>query len=195
MDAKTGKKLGYGELAADAAKLPVPKTADLTLKDPKDFRYIGKGKTQLVDGFDITTGRAIYAQDVRGARHGLRRGGALSSSTAGRSRHSSPGRCRCRRVPGVVKVIEIKQTPVPSAFQPLAGVAVIANTTWAAIQGRKALKIVWNDGQRNVFVEYPHHRNSRRRVEPGKEIRVHGDVDKAMSTAAKTLKADYYVPC
>src|SRR5258705_12367120 len=50
------------------------------------------------------------------------------------------------KVPGVVKVVQIPGTPPPSEFQPLGGIAVIAQNTWAAIQGRKALKITWQDG-------------------------------------------------
>ena len=70
----TGKKLGYGELAADASTMGVPATSarkngpdagSLRLKDPSQFRYIGKEGTNIVDGFDITTGRAKYGQDIR----------------------------------------------------------------------------------------------------------------------------------
>ena len=72
----TGKKLGYGELAADASTMGVPTgvsqekmgsptPGSLQLKDPSQFRYIGKEGTNIVDGFNITTGRAIYGQDVR----------------------------------------------------------------------------------------------------------------------------------
>ena len=72
----TGKKLGYGDLAADASTMGVPANVSqekmgsatpvsLRLKDPSEFRYIGKEGTNIVDGFDITTGRANYGQDVR----------------------------------------------------------------------------------------------------------------------------------
>src|ERR1700761_9580107 len=56
----TGQKLGYGELAMDAMTQPVPEASKLQLKDPKDFRYIGKGKVSIVDLHDITTGKAMY---------------------------------------------------------------------------------------------------------------------------------------
>ena len=189
---KTGKKLGYGEIAAEAAKQPVPKTADLRLKDPKDFRYIGKGKIQIVDGFDITTGRAKYGQDVVFpdmlfavvARSPVV-GGTVTSFDASDA----------MKVPGVVKVVEVKPTPIPSAYQPLAGVAVIANSTWAAINGRKALKISWNDGPNGTYSSDTYRKELQDAAsKPGKVIRSHGDVEKAMSGAAKTLKADFYVP-
>jgi isoquinoline 1-oxidoreductase beta subunit len=61
----TGRKLGYGELATDASAMPVPPRDQLKLKDPSAFRYIGKGQIPIVDGFDITTGRAKYGIDTR----------------------------------------------------------------------------------------------------------------------------------
>ena len=64
LHAASGRTLGYGELAADAAKLPVPDLKSLKLKDPAAFRYIGKGELEIVDGFDISTGRAVYGQDT-----------------------------------------------------------------------------------------------------------------------------------
>src|SRR6478672_13958611 len=60
----TGRKLGYGEVAEEAAALPTPTADQIRLKDPSAFRYIGKGNVAVVDLFDITTGRAIYGQDV-----------------------------------------------------------------------------------------------------------------------------------
>jgi len=61
----SGRKLGYGELAADASALPTPPADQIKLKDANAFRYIGKGTTPIVDLFDITTGRAIYSIDAR----------------------------------------------------------------------------------------------------------------------------------
>ena len=63
--AKSGRKLGYGQLAAAAAKQPVPSRDQVKLKDPSQFRYIGKSNIKLVDGRDIVTGKAVYGQDVR----------------------------------------------------------------------------------------------------------------------------------
>ena len=68
----SGKKLGYGALAKAAANEPVPARESLRLKDPKDFRYIGKGNLKLVDGPDIATGKAKYGIDTRLDGHALR---------------------------------------------------------------------------------------------------------------------------
>src|SRR5262252_4515052 len=61
----SGRHIGFGDLAADAAKEPVPSVGSLKLKDPKDFRYLGKGEVGIVDLRDITVGKARYGADVR----------------------------------------------------------------------------------------------------------------------------------
>ena len=61
----SGKRIGFGDLAADAAKESVPSVASVKLKDPKDFRYLGKGQISIVDLHDITTGAARYGADIR----------------------------------------------------------------------------------------------------------------------------------
>src|SRR5438105_1971294 len=61
----TGRRLGYGSLAKAAAGMPVPARDAIRLKDPAQFRYIGKGELKLVDGQDIATGKAQYAIDTR----------------------------------------------------------------------------------------------------------------------------------
>ena len=188
----SGRTLGFGEVAADAAKLPVPAKADLRLKSPADFRYIGKGKTPIIDGFDITTGNAVYGQDVVLpdmlfaviARTPVY-GGTLRGFDS----------AEAMKVRGVVKVVEIKGSPVPSAFQPLSGVAVIATNTWAAMNGRKALKLDWDAGPNAVYASDSYRAAMEAAAtRPGKLIRNHGDVDAAMKTSAKTVTAQYYMP-
>ena len=140
---KDGKKLGFGELAVEAAALPVPAPDTLQLKDPSEFRYIGKGKVQIVDLRDITVGKATYGIDAKLpgmvfaviARPPVV-GGKLKSFDA----------TEAMKVPGVEKVVEVKGWPWPSIFQPVGGVAVVARNTGSAIKGRDALKIVWDEG-------------------------------------------------
>ena len=118
------------------------------LKDPGAFRYIGKGNVALVDLFDITAGTAIYGQDVRlpGMKYAVVArppvvGGKVVSFDA----------TETMKVPGVEKVVQLDATPAPAKFNPLGGVAVIAKNTWAAIKGREALKIVWDDGPNKAY--------------------------------------------
>src|SRR5216684_1431128 len=139
----SGRHLGFGELAADAAKEQVPSVDGLKLKDPKDFRYLGKGQVGIVDLRDITVGTAQYGSDTRlpGMKYAVIArppvtGGKLVSFDSNAA----------MKVSGVEKVMEVQGWPWPSKFQPLGGVAVIARNTGAAIKGRDALKIVWDDG-------------------------------------------------
>jgi isoquinoline 1-oxidoreductase beta subunit len=94
-----------------------------------------------------------------------------------------------------VNVVEIKGVPVPVAFQPLGGVAVIATNTWAAIKGREALKIQWNDGPNASYSSDSYRAQLEAAArQPGKVVRGSGDVDAAMKSAEKRLTADYYIP-
>jgi len=189
---KTGRTLGYGEVAKDAAALPVPATADLRLKKPAEFRYIGKGKIPIVDGFDITTGRAVYGQDV--VRPDMLFAVIARTPVYGGTLRGFDA-AEASKVKGVVKIVEIKGSPIPSAFQPLSGVAVIATSTWAAMQGRKALKLDWDAGPNATYDSGPYRASMEKSAsQPGAVIRTAGDVDAAMKSAAKTVKAQYYIP-
>ena len=188
----TGKKLGYGELAADASTLDVPATDSLRLKDPSQFRYIGKEGTNIVDGFDITTGRAKYGQDIRlpdqkyavVARPAVM-GGKVASYDA----------TDAKKVPGVVQIVEIPAPSYPMMFQPSGGIAVIADNTWAAIQGRKALKIQWDDGPHASYNSQAYRAAMEATArEPGKILRSDGDFAAAFASADKKVEADYYIP-
>ena len=155
----TGKTLGYGELAADASTMGVPTgvsqekmgsptPGSLQLKDPSQFRYIGKEGTNIVDGFNITTGRAIYGQDVRlpGQKYAV-----IARPPVMGGKVTSYDATETKKVPGVVQIVEIPAPSFPMKFQPSGGIAVIADNTWAAIQGRKALKIQWDDGPHATY--------------------------------------------
>jgi isoquinoline 1-oxidoreductase beta subunit len=188
----SGRKLGFGAVAADAAKLPVPKADQLRLKKPEEFRYIGKGRTRIVDAMAMTTGRAVYGQDVVLPDMHF---AVVARSPVYGGKVASFDASAAMKVPGVVKVVEIKDTPIPSAFQPLAGVAVIAQNTWAAMKGREALTIKWDSGANGSYASDAYQKALTAAANgPGKQIRSAGDVDAAMKSAAKQIKADYYAP-
>jgi len=192
MHRPTNRRIGYGELAAAASRLPVPARGTLRLKTPSQFRYIGKGEVGLVDGPDIVTGRAQYGIDpvLDGMMFAVVArppvyGGKLASYDAAAT----------LKVPGVVRVVEIPATPPPSEFQPLGGIAVIARNTWAAIQGRQALKITWQDGPNAAYDSAAYRATLERAARaPGEVVRNQGDVAAAMSSAARRLEAEYYIP-
>jgi isoquinoline 1-oxidoreductase beta subunit len=188
----TGRKFGYGELANDAAAQPVVETAMLQLKDPKDFRYIGKGQVSIVDLHDITTGKAKYGSDTRlpGMKYAVIArppvvGGKLVSFDA----------TEAMKVSGVEKVMEIQGWPWPSKFQPLGGVAVIARNTGAAIMGRDALKVTWDDGPNAKYDSVSYRKELEEAARnPGEVVRNNGDAEAALKTADKVIVGEYYLP-
>lgn len=190
--AKTGRKLGYGELAQAAAGMPVPKGDAVRLKSPAQFRYIGKPDVRNVDGRDIATGNTHYGIDTRldGMMYAvIARPGVLG----GKVRHYNAD--ATLKVPGVVKVVEIAPTPLPAQFHPLGGIAVIATNTWAAIKGRQALQIEWDDGPNGSYDSDAYKAQLRDLVQkPGKVARNDGDAMAALASAAKRVRAEYYLP-
>lgn len=190
----SGRRLAYGELAADAARQPVPTGDALKLKDRSEFRYIGKDQVRLVDLEAIGKGQASYGMDMRlpGMVYAVV---ARPPVVGGKLRRFDSA--RALTVPGVLKVVEIPPMQGAPAFQPLGGVAVVARNTWAARQGRDALDIEWDDGPNGSYdsVAYRQALESAAR-KPGKAIRNQGDVAQVWAKApeAGRLAAEYYVP-
>jgi isoquinoline 1-oxidoreductase subunit beta len=188
----SGRKLGYGELAAAASALPTPSAGEIKLKDQTQFRYLGKGNVPIVDLFDITTGRAVYGIDAK--LPGMKYAVVARPPVLGGKLASYDGSAALK-VPGVEKLVVIEGTPPPAKFQPMGGVAVIAANTWAAIKGRDALKLSWQDGPHGSYdsAAYKAALEATAR-QPGKIVRNDGDVDQALKSAAKTVSAEYYIP-
>jgi isoquinoline 1-oxidoreductase beta subunit len=188
----TGKRLGYGALAKAAAARPVPPRETLRLKDPKQFRYIGKADIKLVDGRDIVTGKAQYGIDTRlpGMLYAV-----IARPPVYGGKVASFDQAEALRVPGVERVVEIEASGPPAHFNPLGGVAVLARNTFAAIQGRQALKITWDDGPNAGYDSAAYKaslEDAARR--PGKVVRNDGDFTAAVAGAARRHEAEYYVP-
>ncbi len=188
----SGRRLGYGALAKAAAKMPVPPRDAIRLKDPAQFRYVGKGELKIVDGPDIVTGKATYGIDTRlpGMLYAV-----VARPPVYGGRVKSFDSADALKVPGVVKVVPIDPSPAPPHFNPLGGVAVVARNTWAAIQGRNALKIVWDDGPNASYdsVAYKAALEQAAR-KPAKAVRNEGDFAAAMAKAARKVDAEYYLP-
>jgi isoquinoline 1-oxidoreductase beta subunit len=189
----TGRKLGYGALAVAAAKLEVPPSAKLQLKDPSRFRYIGKTDTFLTDGEAIVTGKTHYGIDTRlpGMLYAVI---ARPPVLGGKVR--SVDMSEAQKVPGVVKIFQLEGTPPPSEFQPVGGVVVVGRDTWAAIKGRSLLKIDWDDGPHASYDSDAFRLELEQAVlkTGGKVVRNDGDATAALAGAAKRIDANYYVP-
>lgn len=189
----SGKTLGFGELAKAAAALDVPEREKLQLKTSDQFRYIGKQSTKLIDGDDIVTGKAIYGIDVQldDMAHAV-----IARPPVYGGKLKSYDDSETMQVPGVIKVVTLEGSAPPAVFNPLGGVAVIAENTWAAMQGREKLKIEWDHGENASYNsdEYREQMRKAASASGGKVLRSSGDVSKALQSAEKTFKADYYIP-
>lgn len=194
LHAPTGRRLSYGDLAADAAKQPVPASDALKLKDRSEFRYIGKDQVRLVDLEAIGKGQATYGMDMRlpGMVYAVV---ARPPVVGGRLRRFDSAKALA--VPGVLKVVEIPPMQGAPAFQPLGGVAVVARNTWAARQGRDALEIEWDDGPNGSYDSAAYRQTLQAAARaPGKTMRNQGDAANAWAKApeAERVAAEYYVP-
>ncbi len=192
----SGRKVGYGEVAAAAAKLPVPKKEDVPLKTRAEWRYIGKESNSLFDLPEIVTGKAIFGMDA--VVPGMVYASVEHPPVLGQKIKSYDDKAALK-VPGVQKTLTIEPFKPPHLFQPLGGVAVIADNTYAAFKGRKSLKIEWDSSPHEVYNSGPFRKaleaTSR---QPGKVVRNVGDVDAAFAksgqTGAKVIEAEYYAP-
>jgi len=187
----SGKKLGYGELAAAAAKLEVPKKEELKFKTRSDWKYIGKA-TKSYDLKDMCMGKATYGQDVR-------MDGMLYASVA----HPPVFGSAVKTVDdkAALSVAGVKQTATIDAFKPpigyqaLGGVAVLADNTWAAIQGKKKLKIDWEKSAHSVWNSDAYKKELQETArKPGKVVRENGNVDTEFAKGGKIVEAEYYAP-
>lgn len=178
MHKASGRKASFGQLARAAAE-QVPPT-DVTLKDSKDFKLIGK-RIPRKDSVDKTTGKAVFTQDIHlpgmltaVVAHPPRFGAKVKSFDASKA----------KAVKGVVDVVQI-----PS------GVAVVAKDTWSAKKGRDALTVEWDEsaafklGSDQILDKYRELAKL-----PGKVANSIGDADKAMASAARTFEASYDFP-
>ncbi len=141
---------------------------------------------------DLVTGKAIYGMDAHvdgmvyaSIEHPPVIGGKVKSVDDSAA----------LKVAGVHRTVAIDPFKPPPAFQPLGGVAVIADNTWAAFQGRKKLKIEWDNGPNASYDSDAYQKELQQTARaPQKVIRAEGDVDAAFARGGKIIEADYYVP-
>jgi isoquinoline 1-oxidoreductase beta subunit len=191
LHAKSGKKIGYGALVPAAAKLAVPKKEDLKFKAKTAWKFVGKER-QIYDLKDITTGKAPFGLDIY--REGMVYASIEHPPVLGGTVKSLDDKAALA-VKGVQQTVTIDPFKPPHNFQPLGGVAVIANNTWAAMQGRKKLAISWNDGAHASFNSEPFKQAMIARVtQPAKVVRNLGNVDAEFGKGGKVLEATYYTP-
>jgi len=198
---KTNRQLGYGELAAKAAALPVPN--DVPLKDPKDYHILGTKKDR-VDGRHIVVGEAHYGIDTKvpGMLYAVV---ARPPVFGGRVKSFDP--TRALAVAGVRRVVEVPVAEMPPLFgeerkensghqhYSWGGVAVVADSTWQAISGRRALTVKWEQGPgAEESTERQRASCAEMLKGSGTEVRKIGDPETAFAAAAKRIEAEYELP-
>src|SRR5712692_296563 len=185
--------LTYGELVADASKLPVPDLNTVPLKNPDDFTIVGHDRKRF-EAAAKSTGAAKFGIDSRmpGMQYAVIArcpvfGGKVAKFDA----------TKAKAVPGVRDVISIDAVG-EGAFTS-GGVVVLADNSWAAIQGRKALNITWDEGPNaNESSESLRKHFIENAASPGKVVRNDGDADTALGPSldkgAKKIEAVYELP-
>jgi isoquinoline 1-oxidoreductase subunit beta len=174
----SGRRLGYGALVEEATKLPMP--VNPKPKDPKDYKYVGKPSPRI-DSLDKSNGKAQFGIDVRlpGMMHAVVArcpviGGTVTDFDA----------AKAKAVTGVKQVVKIST-----------GVAVVADNTWSAMEGRRALTINWDEGPNaKNSSEAIRKRYQDRMEQPGAIARKDGDAVASLASAPKKIEALYEVP-
>lgn len=192
------RSLGYGELAAKAAKLPAPDIAKVKFKNPKDYKIIGH-TARGVDVPAIVKGKPIFGIDVDLP-------GMLYASY-----HKCPvpgGKLVSANIDALKGMPGIKHVFVLEGIAPTGGgvlggtpgvdpgVAIVASNWWAAQQARRKLKVVWDEGK---WAEQNSEALARKAQElsaqpPQKTLKTVGDVSAALQSASKTVEGAYSYP-
>ena len=181
--------LTYGELANDAAKLPIPNLNAVQLKNSDDFTIVGKA-TPRFEAAAKTNGRAIFGIDSRvpGMQYAV-----VARCPIFGGRVKSFDAAKAKAVPGVRDVFSID--PVTTGAFSAGGVAIIADNSWAAMQGRKALEVKWDEGPNAAeSSETLHKQFLDNASKTGKPYRNDGDADAAIASASKKVDATYEFP-
>lgn len=186
----SGKRLGYGELAETAATLAVPAKDAVRLKDPKDFKLLGT-RIGGVDNPAIVTGKPLFGIDVQlpGLLYAT-----YVKAPAFAGRVIGANLDAIKRLPGVRDAFVIEGTQNLKGLLP--GIAIVAESTWAAFSARRQLRVEWNEGQvaGQSWSGFSAKADELAK-QPGQEVlRDDGNVDKALKEAAKTVQATYRYP-
>ena len=175
-----GKKATYGSLAADAAKLPVPEK--VALKDPKDFKIVGK-RTLRLDSPAKVNGTAEFGIDVK--LPGMVYATILQCPVIG-GKVKSVDSAQAKSMPGVIQVVEVPD-----------GVAVVADSYWRAKKALETLQVTWDEGAVAAIDHTKMLAANMQAAASGKVLPIGkpvGDMAGAMKSAAKVIEAVYVSP-
>jgi isoquinoline 1-oxidoreductase subunit beta len=186
----SGRHASYGELASKAASLPVPNRDVVQLKDPKDYKLLGT-RIGGVDNPNIISGMPLFGIDVQlpGLLYAT-----YVKSPAFAGKVVSANLAAIKKLPGVKAAFILAGTNNLKGLLP--GVAIVADSTWAAFSARKQLKVEWDAGKvaEQSWAGFTA-QAKQLATQAGKEVlRNDGDVKTAFASAAKTVQAEYVYP-
>ncbi len=199
----SGRRLGYGELAQKAAALPVPDLEQVKLKDESQFSIIGQ-RVMDPDQAKIVTGQPLFGIDVRvpGMRYAVYQKGPVFDAEVRRANSDE-----IKALPGISHVLVLKgaqrqlEGPPGHPFLVIddalhGGVAIVADTWWHAQKARQKLRVEWEDGPRPNDSTAAFEAEAKRLLvqAPQDTVRIDGDPDQALRTAAKVIRATYSYP-
>jgi len=187
VNATNGKKIFYGDLVNEASKVAVPENP--TLKDVKDFKYIGKG-LKSIDAADFASGKPKYGMDIKleGMKYAAVARCPVTFGTV-----KSFDKTKAMEVAGVIDVVEIPKIAKP--FGTLGGVAVVATNTWAAFKGKEALEIEWDYGDNKEYNSESYDKMITNNVlKEGKEVKNEGNVNTAFKNAEHVIESTFELP-
>lgn len=190
-DIRGRRSLGFGELATDAAKMPIPRPEDVVLRPDNELQRVGR-ELPLIDGPDYVTGKAIFGADVR--IPGMLTAVIVRPPVVGGKvvRVDDSATVKIR---GVRRVITLPPYVAPASFQPLGGVAVVADHTWAAMRGCAALRVEWDNGENKNYDSTAYKTALETSVrKAGTAVRRVGNVDQALTNSERKITAEYYIP-
>ncbi len=183
----SGKKMHYGELVEAASKLEAPK--DVVLKKRSEYKLIGKPLRRL-DTPLKTNGTAVFGLDkeIPGMLYA-----AVERNPRLRGKVKSFDDTATRKVPGVKQVMKVRMGVFNTYRE---GVAVVADSTWAAIQGKKALKVAWDDtGFEHLNTEEIFKRQAEAlQTQEGLTFKKQGEPNEIIAKAAKKIDVTYETP-
>ncbi|MGD0438218.1 MAG: molybdopterin cofactor-binding domain-containing protein [Bryobacteraceae bacterium] len=193
----SNRSLGYGELTAQAAQMPVPDPKTLKLKDPKDYKIIGQTQRGC-DVKDIVAGKPIFGIDftVPGMLYAV-----YEKCPVFNGKVTTANLDEIKKLPGVRHAFVVDGFVKPGTLvdgdpglEP--GVAIVADSWWQAQSARKKLQVTWNEGQgaSQTSAGFAQRADELSKLPPAKTLRNDGNVDQTLASAAKVVEGAYSYP-